>query len=260
MLFYLLKFLLFLSRPWSLTLVSLIFVWWLLKKNKLGLAKKVLLATLLFMLSLSCPGVSNLMISRLENSYPALNLSQTPNADVIVVLGGTVSPLLPPRVASEEIHGARLAKAIELFQNQKAQSILVCGGVGYPTVNGARRTEANDMKDYLMRFGVPADQIIEENRSRNTKENLLFARQILKSNGSSKILLVTSGYHIKRAMAQLKNTGLEITPVPTDIRQTSYSLFDAITPSSDAFSLSTLAIKEYLALFYLSLTHFTLSR
>lgn len=255
MTFYLFKFLLFISRPWTLILLGVGVTLRLLFKNRTEKAKLLLSVVFAVMWVLSLPVVSHTLLSRLENRFAPISIAEIQNSEAIVVLGGTASPVVPPRIFTEEPGGERLSAAARLFINHKATLILVSGGVPYRSPTGESRTESTDMKDYLLSFGIPPTQIIEENQSRNTEENIRFTTQILQSKKITEFILVTSAFHMTRTMNYLSRFKFNVTPFPTEIHQNAtFSLWDFI-PSVDALSNSTLALKEYLGSLKIALSN-----
>jgi uncharacterized SAM-binding protein YcdF (DUF218 family) len=68
----------------------------------------------------------------------------------------------------------------------------------------------------LQDFGVPAQAMLLEETSRNTRENASFSTTLLKARGVQHILLVTSALHMPRALALFTAQGLQADPAPTD--------------------------------------------
>lgn len=186
--------------------------------------------------------------------------AEPPAADAIVVLGGCAEPALPPRTGVEiGDSGDRLLRAAELFRLGKAPIVLVAGGrVPWSDLGGS---EAEDMRVLLESLGVPEASIVEEDRSRNTRENVVQTQRVLAERGVRRILLVTSALHMPRAMALFKRTGLEVTPVPTDYvlvrtgRRESGKAYAGegifqLVPEVQNLAYSTDAMREYVALLY----------
>jgi uncharacterized SAM-binding protein YcdF (DUF218 family) len=103
-------------------------------------------------------------------------------ADVIVVLAG------------EEKE--RIQYGVRLFKEgwSRKDRIVMSGG---PAVGD--RSSAALMKEYAAHLGVPAGDILTEERSRSTEENALYTKTLLDRKGYTSIILVTSPYHSKRA-------------------------------------------------------------
>lgn len=106
-------------------------------------------------------------------------------ADVIVILGGGV--------------GERPERAAQLFKEGAAPCIIV-SGLGDCDIN--RRA--------LLRAGVPAAVIQMEGRSRTTRENAEFTIQLLRAQKFHRVIIVTSWYHSRRALACFRHYAPEI--------------------------------------------------
>ena len=119
----------------------------------------------------------------------------------VVVLGcairkdGTVTPLLR----------GRLDAAIRWYeQGGKKAKFIVSGGQGKHEVT----SEAEAMKKYLLSQNIPEEDIIEENRSTNTRENLQFSVKLMESE-HSKFMIATSDYHVLRAVLLARELGMD---------------------------------------------------
>lgn len=244
MVYYLGKLTQLLIAPLNVVLVLLvvaILIWrrWPKMSNRL-----LSLATL-WLLVASLPITSFGLFRLLEDQYPMRPIAELPDADAIVVLGGTVVPLQPPRMEAEEITGARLQRAIRLYLAEKAPVVVCCGGGGYPGPANERRTEADDMQAMLRDFGVPETAIRAESRSRNTSENARYGAEILEKLAARRVLLVTSAFHMPRAVALFEREGVEVIPAPSDPRATgSPWTLQAFRPGPYALRSTTLAINE----------------
>jgi uncharacterized SAM-binding protein YcdF (DUF218 family) len=106
-------------------------------------------------------------------------------ADVVVVLGG----------GSRD----RPERAAELFKEHAAPRILV-SGLGDCKIN----------RRFLNRAGVPLHVIQMEDQSRTTRENAIFGVKLLRSQSAHRVIIVTSWYHSRRALACFEHYGPEI--------------------------------------------------
>lgn len=106
----------------------------------------------------------------------------------------------------------RLDAAINLYNNKKVKKILVSGGIGFLSLDRKNR-EAHKMQEYLLINGVKKEDIIIEDKSRNTYENIIKSSSILKESynlENIKIILITSDFHLKRCMELMKkNTSVK---------------------------------------------------
>ena len=181
-----------------------------------------------------------------------------PSADVIVVLGGSTEPASAPRSGVEFKEATnRLLHAARLFQEGKAPLIIASGG-RLPWL-GATEPESFEMSEILQRLGVPAEAIVQENRSQNTYENAVDTQRILATRGLRHVILVTSALHMPRAAGLFRHQGLDVQPAPTDFIVTeddrwgfrdgnSASVVLAVLPDVGSLMWTTLAVKEYLGL------------
>jgi gdmH len=112
--------------------------------------------------------------------------------DSIIVLGsGLIGDKVPPLLAQ------RLTKGKTIYdQFQGRPKLIVSGGQGADELT----SEAAAMANYLIEQGVPEEDILIENRSRTTFENLTFSKAILEKEGLGKdVLVVTNSFHALRA-------------------------------------------------------------
>lgn len=125
------------------------------------------------------------------------------SSDVIVVLGarvypsGTPSPLLV----------MRLQTALALYRQEMATRIIVCGGKG----GDEPVTEAAAMAAWLQDHDVPKAHIFLDETSADTVQNLENAHDIMKRQGFETAVVVTSGYHLPRAMMIAREKSLQAT-------------------------------------------------
>lgn len=192
----------------------------------------------------------------LENRHPAPN--PIPQAEALVLLGGGTDAPESPRPGVElNSAGDRVIYAAKLYREGKAPYILVSGGL--PDWDRRASTPAEDMAALLEWMDVPADAIWLQGSSHNTYEDALYSAQILKERKVTRILLVTSAWHMPRALQTFEAQGFEVIPAPTDYNVTEESwrlLFQGswqsmalnIFPGAGNLSLTTRMLKEYFGL------------
>ncbi len=150
-----------------------------------------------------CRLVSERLAGALESRTAPLAPSEAP-ADAIVVLGGGIMPALAPRRAPElSDAGDRVLEAARLWREGRAPLVVACGG----SLDGTP-PEAADLATLLRFLGVAPEAILEETRSRTTRENAVEARRLLDPLAARRILLVTSALHMPRAAALFRGPGL----------------------------------------------------
>ena len=101
----------------------------------------------------------------------------------------------------------RVDKAIEVYQKDPTPPILIpSGGKG----SDEKISEAEAMEKYLLDKGIPQEKIIKEDQSRTTMENLINSKKIIdEREGRKYTALVTSNYHVYRALRYCRKIGLE---------------------------------------------------
>lgn len=107
----------------------------------------------------------------------------------------------------------RLVEIFILYKGQKIKKIIISGGSVYKD----RPKEANFLYKQLLLLGIPASDLIIENRSRTTFENALYTKKIVDSlKIKPPFVLVTSAMHIPRAERVFTKAGLPVVAYPSD--------------------------------------------
>ncbi len=106
----------------------------------------------------------------------------------------------------------RMEEALRQYQ-QHPQLIVVCGAQG----SNEPAPEAHVMRDWLLAHGVPSHQILMDDASFNTRQNLENARKVL-PNDVERVLIVTSKYHLPRSMALASDIGFDAEGVGSPIK------------------------------------------
>ena len=180
----------------------------------------------------------------LEKNFESPVFASIPKADAIVLLGGATSGLTHGGDMGNMNESAdRIITTLKLFKLGKAPLMIVTGGA----TNGGV-SEASLMRDILELMGIPLEAIILEEKAVDTKQNAEFTAKILHDQQVSKILLVTSAYHMRRAKWIFDRTlgsEVEVIPVASDHQR---SIADPILsrwiPSVRDLSRTSFAIKE----------------
>jgi len=197
----------------SLLLCLLALVFFRLRWNR-GSHYTLLLATAWLYLC-STALFADFLMNSLERGYRPRAISVIAPAEAIVLLGGamrgdTHMGTLPDLNEQAD----RLLYAVALYKAGKAPLLLLTGGAPEGV-----RPEAVQMRDLLTIMGVPADRMVLEVQSRDTHDNAVYSAQILRERGIDRILLVTSAFHMRRAVALFEAQGIEVVPAPTDYQQ-----------------------------------------
>jgi uncharacterized SAM-binding protein YcdF (DUF218 family) len=238
-----------LAYPLSLSCILILLASVLLWRGRRRPAGLCLLFSLLVLWVPSMPAISDHLRASLERRYPPVPIEDVPKADVIVVLGGAVEAVIPPRLGIDLGAAAdRVLYAAQLYGAGKAQLIIACGG-RLPWMKKSS-AEAPAMGELLRTWGVPEEAILLETGSRNTYENALYTKRLLEAHSLKHVLLVTSALHMPRALALFRASGIDAVPAPTDfevVDRGDRTLMSWL-PDATALEGSTRAIKEYLGL------------
>ncbi len=119
--------------------------------------------------------------------------------EALIVLGAQVKPDGEPSLQLQW----RLEKAAEAYR-QKKVPVVVCGGQG----KNEPAPEAEVMRDVLISLGVDADMLLTDTTSVSTHSNISNAMALLADRNVTKVLIVTSDYHLPRALAIAEDDGL----------------------------------------------------
>lgn len=138
--------------------------------------------------------------------YAYGNNSANVHADAAIVLGAALwGQNLSP------VFRERVNHAIDLYRSRRVRKLIFTGGQG----NRNEPTEAAAARSYAIANGVALEDILIEEKSHNTYENLFYARQVADAHGIKTVLIVSDPLHMKRAVVMAKDIGLRAYPSPT---------------------------------------------
>ena len=188
------------------------------------------------------------LIAPLENRFPPPPAS-LPAPYGVIVLGGAIDDELG-RARHQVIlaeGGARLTEAVALARRFPQARLVYTGGSN--SLVSADSSEARDAAVLLTALGVDPARITLEDRSRNTDENARFTRDLVHPAPSQMWLLVTSAWHMPRAMALFRKAGFNVVADPVDYRSRG-DLGDwrLNSDASRGFALFDLAVHEWVGL------------
>lgn len=204
------------------------------------------IAGLVLLLIAGFSPAGNILTHQLESRFPPWDAARGA-PDGIVVLGRPISTRLSQAHGAPVVDDAAdrffaLAKLARQFPNAR---IVFAGGTGALAGGPA---EADFVGPLLDDMGVPRERVALERRSRNTAENAAFSKDIAKPKPGERWLLVTSAWHMPRAVGCFRRVGFAVEAYPVDWR-TSVG-FEFRLPRSFAGGLgrTDLAVNEWLGL------------
>lgn len=170
--------------------------------------------------------------------------------DVGIVLGGSMryyDPDLNRVVYSSSVD--RLLQALQLYHDGKIRKILLSGGSGF--VNFQEWKESGLIAKVLLKSGVPEEDILLENHSRNTYENAVQSAEMLRvGKYGQRFLLITSAFHMRRSLLCFEKAKLKVDPFSVDLRSAIHikTLDRIIQPDAECFVQWDLLIHEWVGI------------
>jgi uncharacterized SAM-binding protein YcdF (DUF218 family) len=204
----------FFALPSNLLILLAIAGTILLFTRRARLGRGLLVAAMLGIVILGISPIGKLLVYTLETRFPAW----TPRAEAptgFIILGGSIDPDVSAVRGQVALTDAaeRLTIVPELARRYPAARIIFTGGNGSLFGGNA---EADFVKRLFASFGIASERIEIEGRSRNTLENAEFTKPLAAPKPGERWVLVTSAYHMPRAIAAFRNVGFEVEPFPVD--------------------------------------------
>lgn len=200
--------------------------------NNFRAAKKILIPTTLIAFILMAYPVSDYLMKPLESRF-SVPSEMPEKVDGIIVLGGgeDLKRSLSWHVAELGLGADRYIGAASLASRYPNAPVIFTGGSGSITLQNTGR-EGFLARKILTTIGIDSNRLIIESQSRNTYENFKYTKPLLpKAKGS--YLLVTSAFHMPRAVGIARMQGVNVIPYPVDyrtdsdeLRSVDFDLFD----------------------------------
>ncbi|KJS19014.1 MAG: hypothetical protein VR78_03875 [Hoeflea sp. BRH_c9] len=184
-------------------------------RRRLGLG--ILVAGLLFFISLATVPLGDFFLAPLEHRFAAR--PQVAEPTYVVVLGGAEANEQSAATGMVNVNdaGERLLAAIELAVAYPQSTLILSGGSG--SLAGSAQSSATLMAEALTAAGISGDRLLLEHESRNTAENGRLSAGLVGAGVSAPALLVTSAFHMPRSLGVFCAAGWsDITPFPVDYR------------------------------------------
>jgi uncharacterized SAM-binding protein YcdF (DUF218 family) len=166
--------------------------------------------------------------------------------DIGIVLTGMFEYNRDFEVLSVRRGADRIWQTISLYKAKKIRKILISGDSGFVIRTGLH--EADQTKKVLIKWGIPEDDIILENKSQNTHENAVNTTKLIKEKyAGKKYLLISSALHMKRAAACFRKEGLKFSVFTTDHYSKKKKVEftpDSLLPSANSFVIWEAYLKE----------------
>jgi uncharacterized SAM-binding protein YcdF (DUF218 family) len=177
-------------------------------------------AILLLLAGLSSLG--NALILPLEDRFPRTDLDKPPAPTGFILLGGAEDRLVGGARHAPTLNeaGERIVEAVILAKRFPEAKIAFSGGDA--GILNKSSSEAEGAAALLTALGVPREQLVLEANARDTYENAVFLKRELTKDGllapRTRWVLITSAYHMPRAMGAFRAAGFDVEAWPVDYR------------------------------------------
>ncbi|GEO85319.1 MULTISPECIES: YdcF family protein [Alphaproteobacteria] len=241
------------AQPLSLAFLAVLFALVALGAGlrRSGVALGAIACAILFVTLYTTTG--SYVLQGLEARFPR-PADDPQSLSCMIVLGGSFETEVTTTRGGIEMNQAadRFVEALRLARRFPQSVILVSGGDG--SLSGRYEGDAVASDRFFTVFGISSDRLLRETRSRTTAENVDNSRSLLLQNGLQNCLLITSAFHMPRAVGLFRSAGLAIVPWPTDYRTSGKVrlALDFTQPTLNAQQMAT-AVREWtgLAAYYL---------
>lgn len=161
--------------------------------------------------------LNTVILRPLENRFPQPP-ADLPPPDGIIVLGGAVETARSQARGQVFLNAdaARMTTGVELARRYPHARLVYTGGSG--SFLREEPAEAIAARELWLALGVPAGQMSFEAKSRNTWENAMFTRDLVKPKPGETWLLVTSAWHMPRSVGVFRRVGFPVVPYPVAYR------------------------------------------
>lgn len=162
-------------------------------KNFIKILTFIFSAVFIFTLGTIISDIHNSKSEKIKNEY-------------VIILGAGLRGTEPKTILKY-----RLNKAIKYYKKYPDTIFIVSGGQGKDEII----SESKAMKNYLLKASIPNKNIIEENKSNTTLENLLFSQKLIPKNLYS-VGVISNDFHMYRVKFFAKNIGFKLNPIYAD--------------------------------------------
>jgi len=211
----------------------------------------------------SLPATGKFFLGILENRHPRLAPADCPATSAVVVLSGSMKLDFPagerPRPFFSD-GSERFFRGVELYRLGKGSRLILTGGAlpwgePGPTEGELLRGEAEER-------GVTASHILVTPPVRNTREEAREVKRLLaQTNLTEPVLLVTSAFHLPRAVQLFRREGVQVIPFPCDYKAAAlppgfrFPLPLAWVPSAEGLLQTSLAWREFYGIIFYRFIH-----
>jgi len=195
------------------------------------LGRGLALAAILLLFAAATLPLSVVLLVPLENRFPQPSADMNPPYGIIV-LGGAINDTLSVARGQTVFNegGERITEAVILAKRFPNARIVYTSGTNL--VLGGSSSEAARARDLMAQMGVAPDRVTIEDKARNTEENALFTAAIVRPEPWQRWVIVTSAFHMPRAMGVFEKAGFHPIAYPVSF-YTTEKWFEQLRPVFD---------------------------
>ncbi|MCD6074799.1 MAG: hypothetical protein K0Q70_1682 [Rhodospirillales bacterium] len=253
MFFTLSKVLWVLADPANLLLIFLVLGMLLLWTPWRRGGRRLMTLSTLALLALAVFPVGQIVLQSLENRIPPPK--ELP-AEIggIVVLGGMIDQFVSQARGQASMGTAveRLTEFAALARRYPDAKLIFTGGSGNLIDQTVK--EADEVRPFLESLGLDTTRVLFEGDSRNTYENAVYSKQVGQPSPEQPWILITSAFHMPRALGCFRETGWTVIPYPVDYGTTGTMKLQAGFNLLTGLGNGSLAVHEWLGLMFYYLT------
>lgn len=230
---------------WVLLLVLAALVMFVRRTPHRGRVVGCLVGAITILLLCANPTISDRLWATLEEDAPMTYDAQQ-TYDVVVLLGGVLRwGITDPERPSYNDNVERLLVTYDLLRSNRAKSVIISGGSRLG--NERYRSEASALGIQLEKWGIAKERIFVDDVAANTRQNAVESTRIIREHGFRKVLVVTSAFHMQRALGCFRAVDLEVDALAVDYRGVPPSLVPTeLAPRTSALDRTGDALRELL--------------
>ncbi|MCC7250370.1 YdcF family protein [Hyphomicrobium sp.] len=207
-------------QPSSLAVLSMVLGLWMMRRG--SASRRARLLTWGGVLALVVGGLTpagNLLVLPLEQRFASVPAPQPGDrVDGIILLGGFEDGWVSAGRGGLGVNEAaeRVTEGLRLALRHPEAKVVFTGGVGGLLASNVEAS--GPVADFLADAGIARERLVLEGRSRNTYENAIFTRDLVRPAAGERWYLVTSAFHMPRAMGLFRKAGFDVIAYPVDYR------------------------------------------
>lgn len=202
-------------------------------------------AGLAVLLLASSPPIANALLWRLEHSAPSTYRADV-TYDAVILLGGVVDEQATAASGQPSYNDnvERLIMTHRLLRDGNARIAIVSGAAS--SEEFAAYGESAVLARQLEDWGIAKERIISEDKARNTRENAVYTKEIARARGLSRVLVVTSAFHMPRAAECFAAVDMKVDTLGVDYRADppAYLGLGKFLPRAHSLGITAMVVRE----------------